>query len=77
MKLRRRHLMQLLAAGVAMPAVSRLARAQSYPTRTVRIIVGFTPGGGNDIIARLLGQWLSDHLGQPFVEAGVSRSAAA
>jgi tripartite-type tricarboxylate transporter receptor subunit TctC len=67
MRLRRRKLVQLLAAGLALPAVSRIARAQSYPTRTVRIIVGFTPGGGNDILARLIGQWLSDHLGQPFV----------
>ena len=59
--------MQFLAAGMALPAISRVAQAQAYPTRAVRIIVGFTPGGGNDILARLLGQWLSDRLGQPFV----------
>jgi tripartite-type tricarboxylate transporter receptor subunit TctC len=56
----------LLAAGVAtLPAVSCIARAQTYPTRPVRIVVGFAAGGGNDIVARLIGQWLSDRLGQP------------
>jgi tripartite-type tricarboxylate transporter receptor subunit TctC len=56
----------LLAAGVAtLPAVSCMARAQAYPTRPVRIVVGFAAGGGNDIVARLIGQWLSDRLGQP------------
>ena len=57
-----------LAGGVAaLPAVSRFAWAQAYPSRPVRIIVGFAAGGGNDIVARLIGQWLSEHLGQPFV----------
>src|SRR6185295_19118728 len=57
-----------LAAGVAvLPAVSRIARAQAYPARTVRIIVPFGSGGAPDILARLVGQYLSDHLGQPFV----------
>jgi tripartite-type tricarboxylate transporter receptor subunit TctC len=57
-----------LAAGAAvLPAVSRIARAQAYPTRPVRIIVGFAPAGGTDIMARLIGQWLSDRLGQQFV----------
>ena len=57
-----------LAAGIAaLPAVSRIARAQAYPTRPVRIIVGFAAGGPTDIIARLIGQWLSEMLGQQFV----------
>jgi tripartite-type tricarboxylate transporter receptor subunit TctC len=47
--------------------VSRIARAQTYPTRPVRLIVGFPPGGPTDIAARLIGQWLSEHLAQPFV----------
>src|SRR6266568_473009 len=66
MKLPRRQFLHL-AAGAALPALSRLACAQSYPTRPVRWIVGFTPAGGNDIVARLMGQWLSERLGQPFV----------
>jgi tripartite-type tricarboxylate transporter receptor subunit TctC len=67
MKLQRRRLLQLAAGAVALPAVSRLARAQTYPTRPVRIIVGFAAGNTPDILARLMGQWLSERLGQPFI----------
>jgi len=67
MRLPRRHFLHLAAGAAALPALSRLACAQSYPTRPVRWIVGFTPAGGNDIVARLMGQWLSERLGQPFV----------
>src|ERR1700730_11612823 len=65
---RPRRLFLQLAAGVAMlPAVSRIARAQAYPQRPVRLIVPFASGGASDILARLIGQWLSERLGQPFV----------
>jgi len=67
MKLPRRDFLHLAAIATALPVVSLVARAQGYPTRPVRVIVGFAPGGGNDITARLMGQWLSEHLGQPFV----------
>ncbi len=67
MKLPRRQFLHLAAGAAAFPGVSRTAWAQGYPTRPVRLIVGFTPGGGNDIVARLIGQWLSERLGQPFV----------
>jgi tripartite-type tricarboxylate transporter receptor subunit TctC len=67
MTLRRRHVLQLAAGAVALPAVSRLAWAQHYPSHPVRIIVGFGAGGAPDILARLVAQWLSDRLGQPFV----------
>jgi tripartite-type tricarboxylate transporter receptor subunit TctC len=66
MKLPRRQFLRLAAGVGAQPAFSHIARAQSYPTRPVRIIHGFAPGGGADIIARLIGQWLSERLGQPF-----------
>jgi tripartite-type tricarboxylate transporter receptor subunit TctC len=67
MKLRRRSFLQLAAGGAALPTFSRIARAQTYPTRPVRIIVGFAAAGTQDILARLFGQWLSERLGQPFV----------
>ena len=67
MKPLRRQFLQLVAGAVALPAVSRLARAQAYPAHSVRIIVGFGSGGAPDILARLIGQWLTDRLGQPFV----------
>jgi tripartite-type tricarboxylate transporter receptor subunit TctC len=57
----------MVAGAVGVPALSRFARAQAYPSRPVRLIVGLPPGGASDIIARLLGQWLSERLGQPFV----------
>jgi tripartite-type tricarboxylate transporter receptor subunit TctC len=66
-KLPRRRFLHLAAGAAALPALSRIARAQAYPTRPVRIIVAFAAGGGNDIFARLMGQWLSERLGQPFV----------
>lgn len=67
MKIPRRRFLRLACGAAAVPAISRIAMAEGYPTRAVRIVVGFTPGGGNDIVARLIGQWLSERLGQPFV----------
>jgi tripartite-type tricarboxylate transporter receptor subunit TctC len=67
LKLPRRRFLHLAAGAAAQPAVSRIARAQTYPTRPVRVIVPFPPGGLSDLVARLLGEWLSEHLGQPFV----------
>jgi tripartite-type tricarboxylate transporter receptor subunit TctC len=65
-KLCRRNFLHLATGAAALPA-ARVAWAQTYPTRPVRWIVGFTPAGGNDIVARLIGQWLTERLGQPFV----------
>jgi tripartite-type tricarboxylate transporter receptor subunit TctC len=67
MKLPRRTFLASAVGAAALPAVSRIARAQAYPSRPVRIIVGFPPGGATDIQARLMGQWLSERLGQQFI----------
>jgi len=67
MKVPRRKFLHLAADAAALLAVSRIARAQSYPTRPMRMIVPFGPAGTTDIVARLIGQWLSEHLGQQFV----------
>ena len=67
MKLLRRQFLQLAAGAAALPAMSRMAWAQTYPSRPVRIIVGYPAGGVSDIVARLLGQWLSERLGQQFI----------
>jgi tripartite-type tricarboxylate transporter receptor subunit TctC len=67
MKLPRRRFLHLAAGAAVLPAVSHIARAQAWPTRPVRIMVGVAPGGSNDILARLMGQWLSERLGQPFI----------
>jgi len=67
MILSRRRFLHLAAGAAALPAVSRIARAQSYPLRPVRIIVGFAAGGTTDVLARMIGQWLSERLGQPFL----------
>jgi tripartite-type tricarboxylate transporter receptor subunit TctC len=67
MKLPRRRFLHLAAGAAALPSLSRAARAQSYPTRPLRIIVGFPPGGSTDILGRLTGQWLSERLGQPVI----------
>ena len=67
MKLPRRNFLHLVAGAAAVPAVSRFARAQAYPSRPVRIIVPFPAGQASDSIARLIGQWLSERLGEAFV----------
>jgi tripartite-type tricarboxylate transporter receptor subunit TctC len=67
MKISRRQFLQLAAGAAAVPAIPRIARAQAYPSRPVHLVVGFPPAGSSDITARLIGQWLSEHLGQQFV----------
>jgi hypothetical protein len=67
MKFPRRKFLRLLGSLIAFPTVSRIAMAQAYPARAVRLIIGYPPGGSADITARLMAQWLSERLGQPFV----------
>src|SRR5262245_19589261 len=67
MKLLRRQFLRLAAGAAGLPVISRVARAQTYPSRPVRLIVPLAPGGAGDILARLMGQWLSERLGQQFV----------
>ena len=67
MHLPRRRFLHLAAGAAALPAVSRIAWAQAYPSRPVRIIIGFAPGGIAEVVARLIGQSLSERLGQPFI----------
>ena len=67
MKIPRRRFLHLVAGAVALPAMSRIARAETYPARPVRWVVPQAPGGAADISARLMGQWLSERLGQPFI----------
>jgi tripartite-type tricarboxylate transporter receptor subunit TctC len=67
MKFSRRNLLRLAAGSAALPALSRIAKAQTYPARSVRIVVGWPAGGVADIVARIMGQWLSERLNQPFL----------
>src|SRR5262245_46571385 len=67
MRLPRRTFLHLAAGAAALPALSRSARAQAYPTRPARLIIPYAPGSAPDIVARLIGQWLSERLGQQFV----------
>src|SRR3984885_625047 len=67
MKIPRRIFLHLAGGAVFFPAVSQIAAAQAYPARPVRFIIGYTPGGSADITARLIGQWLTERFGQPFI----------
>jgi len=80
MKVPRRQFLHLATGAAAIPVVSRIAQAQAYPTRPVRILVGFAAGGPQDIVARFIGQWLSERLGQQFLienRAGAAGNIAA
>jgi hypothetical protein len=70
----RRRILRLAAGAAAFPAISRMSWAQTYPTRPVRIIVGFASGSINDVVTRLMGQWLSERMGQQFVVENLLRS---
>ena len=67
MRLSRQRFLRIAASAVALPAVSRFARAEAYPSRPVRLILGYPPGGSADLTARMMGQWLSERLGQQFI----------
>jgi tripartite-type tricarboxylate transporter receptor subunit TctC len=67
MRLPRRQFLRLVAGAAALPALSHIAGSQNYPARPVRLVVGFAPGGAQDVLARLIGQWLSERLGQQFI----------
>jgi tripartite-type tricarboxylate transporter receptor subunit TctC len=67
MRLPRRKFLHLAAGAAALPSVSRIARAQAYPARPVRLLIGFAAGGTQDVIGRLLGQWLTERLGQQVI----------
>src|SRR3954454_14383758 len=67
MRYPRRHFLRLAGAAATLPILPRVTRAQTYPTRPVRLMVGYPPGGVVDMFARLIGQWLSERLGQPFL----------
>src|SRR5262245_30794689 len=67
MKRPRRRFLRLAAGAAALPALLRVAKAQSYPTRPIRLIVGFPAGGASDIVGRLMAQWLSERVGQQFI----------
>src|SRR6266700_6359333 len=67
MKFRRRTFVHLAVAAAAVPSLARVAQAEAYPSRPARLVVGFPPGGATDIFARLIGDWLSQRLGQQFI----------